>query len=244
MGRNGKSNTLIKTFRNDNITEVKQKNAETGQGAGNAGKNPVAGGLETTHSRFSSMGRKRLRSQTERTATGAKTHDIDFVICGVSWRGLGGRTSGHAALRRSGNGGDDSADVMQASPPTETSVEPSTPATQASPLPTETSVEISAFDEGDMVGGIGASQIDSSTQLSQGTLNDLFSSSSNSEVELSQTAVARAFNLSLSEIADHQDAATSVQLLSEGSGLETDAEADHETTASSERADKPRRDCT
>ncbi|GMF58556.1 unnamed protein product [Phytophthora fragariaefolia] len=309
MARNGKSDTLIKTFRNDNVTEVKQKNTETGQGAENAGKNPVAVGLETTHSRFSSMGRKRLRSQTERTATGAKTNDIDFghlwrQLAGAGWsykRPCGIETEwkykspdglqvlvGEGAVisyaLESGllvehlDGGDDSADVLQAATPTDTSVETSAPATQASPPPTETSVEtsacptqaspptdtsvetsapatqaapptdisvvISAFDEGEMVGGIRASQIDTSAQLSQGTLNDLFSSSSNSEVELSQTAVATAFNLSLSEIADHQDAATSVQLLSGGSGLENDAEADHETTPSSGRADKPRRDCT
>ncbi|ETL87924.1 hypothetical protein L917_12968 [Phytophthora nicotianae] len=58
------------------------------------------------------------------------------------------------------------------------------------------------------------------------TLNDLFGSSSDSDVELSQEAVTREFDLSPTELEQHHDAAQSVQLLSEASGMESDSQLD------------------
>ncbi|ETI41171.1 hypothetical protein F443_13581 [Phytophthora nicotianae P1569] len=58
------------------------------------------------------------------------------------------------------------------------------------------------------------------------TLNDLFGSSSDSDVELSQEAVTREFNLSPTELEQHRDAAQSLQLLSEASGMESDSQLD------------------
>ncbi|ETO69847.1 hypothetical protein F444_13635 [Phytophthora nicotianae P1976] len=58
------------------------------------------------------------------------------------------------------------------------------------------------------------------------TLNDLFGSSSDSDVELSQEAVTREFDLSPTELEQHHDAAQSLQLLSEASGMESDSQLD------------------
>ncbi|OWZ01440.1 hypothetical protein PHMEG_00027169 [Phytophthora megakarya] len=69
------------------------------------------------------------------------------------------------------------------------------------------------------------SQIDTSAQLSQATLNQLFGSESEPEMELSQPAVSRAFDVSPSELeaAESQpDMAVNLQLLSEVSGGESD----------------------
>ncbi|KAG1713409.1 hypothetical protein DVH05_001196 [Phytophthora capsici] len=60
---------------------------------------------------------------------------------------------------------------------------------------------------------IRVSQIDNTAQLSQKTLNDLFGSSSDSVVEFSQAAVARAFDLYSTELEQRHDAAQSFQLL-------------------------------
>nr|CAI72330.1 hypothetical protein PI49.0380 [Phytophthora infestans] len=69
------------------------------------------------------------------------------------------------------------------------------------------------------------SQIDTSAQHYQNTLNELFGSESDSDVELSQAAATRAFDVSPGELhaADSQrDSDTSLQLLSEVSGAECD----------------------
>ncbi|ETN14543.1 hypothetical protein PPTG_07571 [Phytophthora nicotianae INRA-310] len=76
---------------------------------------------------------------------------------------------------------------------------------------------------------IRVSQIDTSAQLSQHALDDLFGASSDSDVELSHAAVLRAFGLSSRELEDaesHLHAATSLYLLSEASGIDSDAERD------------------
>eukprot|EP00644_Phytophthora_capsici_P018890 jgi/Phyca11/132166/e_gw1.138.23.1 len=72
-------------------------------------------------------------------------------------------------------------------------------------------------------GIVGASQIDTSANLSQRTLDDLFGSESDSDVDLSQAAVPRAFGLSPGDLVDagsECDAAASLQLLSEASAVE------------------------
>ncbi|ETN04206.1 hypothetical protein PPTG_14917 [Phytophthora nicotianae INRA-310] len=69
------------------------------------------------------------------------------------------------------------------------------------------------------------SQIDTSAQLSQNTLIELFGSESDSEVDLSQAAVTRAFDISPGDLhaADSQrDCDANLQLLSEVSGAESD----------------------
>lgn len=76
---------------------------------------------------------------------------------------------------------------------------------------------------------IRVSQIDTGAQLSQHTLDDLFGSSSDSDVELSQAAVPRAFGLSSGELEaaeSHLNAATSLHLMSEASGIDSEAERD------------------
>ncbi|KAE9292223.1 hypothetical protein PF001_g18808, partial [Phytophthora fragariae] len=80
---------------------------------------------------------------------------------------------------------------------------------------------------------VSASQINTTVTLSQGTLNTLFDSSSESDTELSQSAVPRAFGMSPSDIPTetaHFEAAVNLQLLSEASGLESAAELDEEHT--------------
>eukprot|EP00644_Phytophthora_capsici_P005559 jgi/Phyca11/98299/e_gw1.2.1173.1 len=71
---------------------------------------------------------------------------------------------------------------------------------------------------------IRASQIDTSTHLSQNTMNELFGTPSDAEDDLSQGAVTRAFDMSQSDpqLEDSQEAAASLQLLSEASGRESD----------------------
>eukprot|EP00644_Phytophthora_capsici_P001234 jgi/Phyca11/104953/e_gw1.10.801.1 len=69
------------------------------------------------------------------------------------------------------------------------------------------------------------SQIDTTAALSQNTLDALFGPESDSSVDLSQTAVTRAFDVSPSELdaaAAAPDIATNLQLLSEVSGAESD----------------------
>ncbi|OWZ12215.1 hypothetical protein PHMEG_00014661 [Phytophthora megakarya] len=68
-------------------------------------------------------------------------------------------------------------------------------------------------------------QIDTGAQLSQPTLNQLFGSESKPEMELSQTAVSRAFDVSPSELeaAESQpDLAVNLQMLSNVSGGESE----------------------
>ncbi|KAE9107229.1 hypothetical protein PF006_g21169 [Phytophthora fragariae] len=80
---------------------------------------------------------------------------------------------------------------------------------------------------------VSASQIDTTVTLSQGTLNTLFDSSSESDTELSPSAVPRAFGMSPSDIPTetaHFEAAVNLQLLSEASGLVSAAELDEEQT--------------
>ncbi|POM60924.1 hypothetical protein PHPALM_30152, partial [Phytophthora palmivora] len=70
--------------------------------------------------------------------------------------------------------------------------------------------------------------IDTSVLLSQNTVEQLFGPDSDaSEPDLSQNAVARAFELSQRDLRadeEHRDAAVSLQLLSEASGLESEGE--------------------
>ncbi|ETP08955.1 hypothetical protein F441_15131 [Phytophthora nicotianae CJ01A1] len=74
--------------------------------------------------------------------------------------------------------------------------------------------KVNKSDKGnERVDEIRASQIDTTAEHSQNTLNDLFGSSSDSDVELSQAAVTRAFDLSPTELEQHHDAAQSLQLL-------------------------------
>ncbi|OWY94569.1 LOW QUALITY PROTEIN: hypothetical protein PHMEG_00035659, partial [Phytophthora megakarya] len=73
-----------------------------------------------------------------------------------------------------------------------------------------------------------ASQIDTTVQLSQRTIQNLFGTSSESEAELSQTAVARAFDMPqdglLLDESQMEEAAAGLQLLSGASGVESDEE--------------------
>eukprot|EP00644_Phytophthora_capsici_P003508 jgi/Phyca11/116832/e_gw1.31.486.1 len=67
------------------------------------------------------------------------------------------------------------------------------------------------------------SQIDTSVLLSQNTIEQLFGSSDESPPQLSQTAVARAFDLSPRDLqadAEERDAAATLRHLSDASGLE------------------------
>ncbi|POM71976.1 LOW QUALITY PROTEIN: Hypothetical protein PHPALM_11387 [Phytophthora palmivora] len=92
---------------------------------------------------------------------------------------------------------------------------------------------ITTSDDGD---GVRPSQIDTSIQRSQHTINTIFGSPSESEVELSQTAVLRAFDLSQSDIQtvdSHREAATRLQMLSEASGVESEDIVDGNLSASS-----------
>ncbi|GMF33792.1 unnamed protein product [Phytophthora fragariaefolia] len=75
---------------------------------------------------------------------------------------------------------------------------------------------------------VGASQIDTTVELPQGTFNQLFSSSSGGSAdELSQAAVTNAFGLSPSHFdagPSQLEAAVNLQLVSEASGLESESE--------------------
>ncbi|GMF45701.1 unnamed protein product [Phytophthora fragariaefolia] len=71
------------------------------------------------------------------------------------------------------------------------------------------------------------SQIDTSVQLSLNTIEQVFGPSSEFEPELSQAAVARAFDLSPGDLEaddEQRDAAASLRLLSDASGLESEGE--------------------
>ncbi|GMF45184.1 unnamed protein product [Phytophthora fragariaefolia] len=78
------------------------------------------------------------------------------------------------------------------------------------------------------------SQVDTSVVLLQNTVDGIFCSSSDIDVELSQAAVTRAFGLSLGNLQDHDDgsdgadAAAGLHMLSEASGLESGGELDDE----------------
>ncbi|KAG6614186.1 uncharacterized protein IUM83_09911 [Phytophthora cinnamomi] len=78
------------------------------------------------------------------------------------------------------------------------------------------------------------SQIGTSVMLSQKTVDQIFGPGSDaSEVELSQNAVARAFDLSQRDFhadEEQRDAAASLHLLSEASGLESDGEDERAVT--------------
>ncbi|POM60605.1 hypothetical protein PHPALM_30528 [Phytophthora palmivora] len=91
--------------------------------------------------------------------------------------------------------------------------------------------------------GVRASQIDTSIQFSQRTVNDLFGSSSGSEPDLSQSAVTRAFDLPseglLLDASQLEEAAAGLQLLSGASGAESVDEADDESPVGESR--RPRR---
>ncbi|OWZ05300.1 hypothetical protein PHMEG_00022633 [Phytophthora megakarya] len=96
--------------------------------------------------------------------------------------------------------------------------------------------------EGEEVGDGGSddatirpSQIDTSVLLSQNTVNELFrpDSADASEPDLSQDAVARAFDLSQRDLhpdEEQRDAAASLHLLSEASGLESEEEDERAVT--------------
>jgi hypothetical protein len=104
--------------------------------------------------------------------------------------------------------------------------------------------DVQGYDaEGDDVQCDDVSQVGTSLQLSQRTLNTLFNMES--DVELSQASVPRAFEMSPSDLTvnvSQQEAATSLQLLSEASGLESEAEPPAAATppASTRRALRPR----
>ncbi|POM68932.1 Hypothetical protein PHPALM_14843 [Phytophthora palmivora] len=91
--------------------------------------------------------------------------------------------------------------------------------------------------------GVRASQIDTSIQLSQRTINDLFGSSSGLEPDLSQSTVTRAFDLPseglLPDASQLEEAAAGLQLLSGASGAESVDEADDESPVGESR--RPRR---
>ncbi|KAG6598177.1 uncharacterized protein IUM83_09411 [Phytophthora cinnamomi] len=96
--------------------------------------------------------------------------------------------------------------------------------TSAAAKRTSSSAE-SAAEQFDADSIITASQIDTSVELSQRTLDALLDS--NLDVELSQAAVSLEFGLSASCLTvdeSQQQAAASLQLLSEASGLESDSE--------------------
>ncbi|POM63326.1 Hypothetical protein PHPALM_21298 [Phytophthora palmivora] len=104
-------------------------------------------------------------------------------------------------------------------------------------------------DQGEQTDEIRASQIDTSIQLSQRTVNAMFGSSSEDEIELSQAAVPRVFSLSPGDLEiagqahttgtpdkdqgtaagdDDQGAAAGLCLLSEASGLESEGDVAEE----------------
>ncbi|ETN15919.1 hypothetical protein PPTG_06182 [Phytophthora nicotianae INRA-310] len=87
------------------------------------------------------------------------------------------------------------------------------------------------------------SQIDTSAQLSQNTLNELFGSESDSEVDLSQAAVTRAFDVSPGDLhaADSQrDCDANLQQLSEVSRAESDGAQVDAAAVETTRALRPR----
>ncbi|OWZ18198.1 hypothetical protein PHMEG_0007760 [Phytophthora megakarya] len=112
-------------------------------------------------------------------------------------------------------------------------------------------------DQGEHTVGIRASQIDTSIQLSQRTVNVMFGSSSEDEIELSQAAVLRAFGLSPGDLeaagqdhttgapdedqgtaagGDDQGAAAGLCLLSEASGLESEGDVAEEQVMAPRRS--------
>ncbi|ETO67788.1 hypothetical protein F444_15316 [Phytophthora nicotianae P1976] len=102
--------------------------------------------------------------------------------------------------------------------------------------------KVNESDKGnERVNEIRASQVDTSAQISQNTLNDLFGRSSDSDVELSQAAVTRAFDLSPTELEQHHDAAPSLQLLSEAPEMESDSQLDPLPVTAPDHAHKARR---
>ncbi|ETL33235.1 hypothetical protein L916_14255 [Phytophthora nicotianae] len=97
--------------------------------------------------------------------------------------------------------------------------------------------------EADADEDIRPSQIDSSAQLLQNTLNELFGAKSDSEVDLSQAAVTRAFDVSPGDLhaADSQrDCDANLQLLSEVSGAESDGAQVNAAAVEPTRALRPR----
>lgn len=80
------------------------------------------------------------------------------------------------------------------------------------------------------------SQIDTSVLLSQHTIDRMFGTPSDDDIELSQTAVSRAFNLSSENLQDGgaREAAAGLHLLSEASGLESEGDVDEEEAAASQ----------
>ncbi|GMF50151.1 unnamed protein product [Phytophthora fragariaefolia] len=85
------------------------------------------------------------------------------------------------------------------------------------------------------------SQIDTSVQLSQNSVSLLFGSSSESETDLSQAAVLRAFDISSSGLQAYEsqrNAVAGLQMLSDASGLESESDSNE---ASALTAASPRR---
>ncbi|POM60576.1 hypothetical protein PHPALM_30560 [Phytophthora palmivora] len=79
-----------------------------------------------------------------------------------------------------------------------------------------------------------ASQINTSVQLSQRTIDHMFVPPSDQDIELSQTAVTSAFGLAPGDLQvddEHRSAAVGLHLLSEASGLESEGEEDDGETA-------------
>ncbi|GMF17037.1 unnamed protein product [Phytophthora fragariaefolia] len=99
-----------------------------------------------------------------------------------------------------------------------------TPTARRAPQTADTDKHGQCHQGADATGGM--LQIDS-LQLSQTTLNVLFDSPGESEVEFSQVAVPRAFGLTTDDLevdASQQDAASTLQLLSEAPGFDSDVE--------------------
>ncbi|KAL3656217.1 hypothetical protein V7S43_019113 [Phytophthora oleae] len=103
--------------------------------------------------------------------------------------------------------------------------------------------EATVADEEDTTEDVRPSQIDTSAQLSQKILDDLFGASSDSDIDLSQAAVAKAFDLSPSDLRAgelHRDAAASLQLLSEASGADSEVAPEDFAAAPTDRVLRPR----
>ncbi|KAL3674623.1 hypothetical protein V7S43_019045 [Phytophthora oleae] len=89
--------------------------------------------------------------------------------------------------------------------------------------------EVEGVDSAAAASDIRASQIDTTAQLSQNTLDELFGPDIDSDVGLSQTAVTRAFDVAPSDfeaVEAQRDAVMNLQLLSEASGDESDSVQD------------------
>lgn len=217
---------------------------------GYAGKYPVATQWPTAHYRICSMARIRPGKRTKTAAVAAVARNIDFGHFWRQLRAVGWKYKRPTGIQTKGKYvSADGSKVLVGEEAVvayalETGIldEPES-AEEANAADDEVAVDVVADDDESAAASatedavtsskdaadncledVRASQIDTSAELSQQTMNDLFgtpSSCNSSEVELSQAAVTRAFNLSPGEL---RDAATNLQFLS--SGPESDAQSD------------------